>query len=187
MKKYFIFFNLLVFISLKGYAQTNENIFTSVPVVNGKVVFQQFIHTEQGLSDDQKYAILNKWGKDNYTGSPTLQGIRFDEKAKSVTVSAKTDLSLDANSSNVGKMVMTYRFDATVSNAGCMLVIRDISYQPVKNANSTGFVKPIPAEDTITDSAVNTSSDSKELNSALRKSTLAFFNGLYGKLSGAFE
>ena len=31
-----------------------------------KVVFQQFIHIDQEFSNDQRYALLYKWGKDNY-------------------------------------------------------------------------------------------------------------------------
>ena len=36
----------------------NENVFTSVSEVNGKVVFQQFIHTPKGLNEDQSYSLL---------------------------------------------------------------------------------------------------------------------------------
>ncbi|HMM15938.1 MAG TPA: hypothetical protein PKC47_00150, partial [Petrimonas sp.] len=47
-----------------------QSVFTTVPVVNGKVVFQQFIHIDRELAADQRYALLYKWGKDNYAGNP---------------------------------------------------------------------------------------------------------------------
>lgn len=51
--------------------------FTTVPVVNGKVVFEQFLLTDQGISSNQKYAILQKWIRDKYTGSPLVSEYPF--------------------------------------------------------------------------------------------------------------
>lgn len=187
MKKYFFLLGLAGFFCTAAFSQSGSNIFSSVPVTNGKVVFQQFIHASQNLQDDQKYAILSKWGKDNFSGNPSLLSLRFDEKTKSITVSAKTDLSLPANKANASKAAMTYRFDASISNMGCMLVIRDISYQ-LPSGNSSGFSKPMLAENVITDNAINSATDdAKDLNNAVKKSTLLFFNQLYGKLNSVFE
>jgi hypothetical protein len=60
--------------------------------MNGRVVFQQFIPADNSLSADQKYSLLTKWAKDNYSGNRMVSGIRFNEKERSVTVSAKTEL-----------------------------------------------------------------------------------------------
>ncbi|MDR1743255.1 MAG: DUF4468 domain-containing protein [Dysgonamonadaceae bacterium] len=183
MKRYILWLSILGLFSFKGFAQV-DNIFSSVPVVNGKVVFQQFIHADPNLSDDQKYAILSQWGKDHFPSGASLLSIRFDEKNKSLTVNAKTNLSLPQNKANASKVAMTYRFDASIANMGCMLVIRDISYQ-LPNGDP---VKPAMAESVITDSAISSASgNDRDLNNAVRKSTLLFFNQLYSKLNQVFE
>ncbi|HUI32896.1 MAG: DUF4468 domain-containing protein [Dysgonamonadaceae bacterium] len=179
----------LIFAVLGMNAQTQkENVFTSVPEVNGKVVFQQFIHTHQGLSEDQNYAILYKWGKDNYAGNPLLSGIRFNEKDKSLIVSSKVELLLPENSKGVReKMIMNYRFDANITSAGCILVVRNITYQNVEERGKSFFPKSFSAEEMITDNAVNSNSDNKELKVNLRKGTLYFLNELYNDLKESFS
>ena len=88
MKRILLIVGFVFTVIIGGNAQNqDENVFSTVPEVNGKVVFQQFIHTNQGLSEDQTYSLLYKWGKDNYAGNPLLSGIRFNEKEKSITVS----------------------------------------------------------------------------------------------------
>lgn len=187
MKRILLIVGLLFSIlAMKGQAKM-ENVFTSVPEVNGKVVFQQFIHTHDGLSEEQNYAILYKWGRDNYAGNPLLSGIRFNEKDKNITVSSKVELLLPENRSGMReKMTMNYRFDANITNAGCILVIRDISYQNVEEKGRSFFPKLTSAEEMITDSAVNSKSDNKELRENLRKGTLYFLNELYNDLKNEF-
>lgn len=182
--KRFLFIIGLAFMFLGSKAQTqNENVFTSVPEVNGKVVFQQFIHTHQGLNEDQSYAILYKWGKDNYASNPLLSGIRFNDKDKSITVSSKVELLLPENSQGVReKMVMNYRFDANITNVGCVLKVRDITYQTVREKGKSFFPKTSSAEEMITESAINSVSEEKELKDNLRKGTLYFLNELYNDL-----
>ncbi|WP_436415075.1 DUF4468 domain-containing protein [Petrimonas sp.] len=186
MKK--IIFTVLILASVLIQAKA-QSAFTSVPVVNGKVVFQQFIHIEQELSLDQRYALLYKWGKDNYAGNPLLSGIRFDDKAKSITVSSKIELLLPQNSNGVReKVVMNYRFDATITNAGCMLVIRDINYQNAQSGNANFFPKTFTAEETITSTAISAVSGlDKEFRTNTQKSTLFYFNELYNDLSKIFS
>ncbi|MDO5524087.1 MAG: DUF4468 domain-containing protein [Bacteroidia bacterium] len=173
-----------VFIQVKA-----QSAFTSVPVVNGKVVFQQFIHIDQDLSPDQRYALLYKWGKDNYAGNPLLSGIRFDDKARSITVGSKVELLLPQNSSGVReKTIMNYRFDATITNAGCMLVVRDISYQNSQSGNAAFFPKTFTAEETITNTAISAvSGGDKEFRTNTQKSTLFYLNELHNELSGIFN
>ena len=188
MKK-FLFIIGLVFVFVGVNAQTQkENVFSNVPEVNGKVVFQQFIHTHQGLNEDQSYALLYKWGKDNYAGNPLLSVIRFNEKERSVTVSSKVELLLPENSEGTReKMIMNYRFDANITNAGCVLIIRDVTYQNVKETGKNFFPKLSSAEDMITDSSVNSNSADKEFRTNLRKSTLYFLNELYNDLKKEFS
>lgn len=181
MKKYFIISLFIsAFLGIKGYSQVEQSIFSTVPVVNGKVVFQQFIHTDQNLPDNQKYTLLAKWAKETFSGNPNLLGLRFDEKSKSINVSTKTDLGLSSNKLNINKAAMTYRFDATIINGGCNLVIREISYQAGSNS-------AVPAEQSITDNAVNSTTDTGSLNSAIRKGTLDYLNQLYAKLNKVFN
>lgn len=189
MKKYFITLFILAAFMLNAMGQVaGDNAFTSVPLVNGKVVFQQFIHTEQSLSENQKYAILYKWGKDNYSGNPLLSGIRFDDKARSITVSSKVELLLSPNSSGKReKMTMNYRFDASVTSAGIMLTVRDITYLTESKGGASVFPKAYSAEEMITEQAINSAADLRELRTNTQKGTLTYLNELYAGLAAAFK
>ena len=188
MKRILLIVGLVFTVIIGANAQTqDENVFSTVPEVNGKVVFQQFIHTHQGLSEDQSYSLLYKWGKDNYAGNPLLSGIRFNEKEKSITVSSKVELLLPGNSNGERlKKMMNYRFDASITNAGCVLIIRDVTYQD-SDKNKSFFPKLSSAEEMITDSAINSNSKDKELKENLRKGTLYFLNELYNDLKNVLS
>lgn len=188
MKRILLIVGLVFAVIIGANAQTqDENVFSTVPEVNGKVVFQQFIHTHQGLSEDQSYSLLYKWGKDNYAGNPLLSGIRFNEKEKSITVSSKVELLLPGNSNGERlKKMMNYRFDASITNAGCVLIIRDVTYQDSDKSKSF-FPKLSSAEEMITDSAINSNSKDKELKENLRKGTLYFLNELYNDLKNVLS
>ncbi len=188
MKRILLIVGLVFAVITGANAQTqDENVFSTVPEVNGKVVFQQFIHTHQGLSEDQSYSLLYKWGKDNYAGNPLLSGIRFNEKEKSITVSSKVELLLPENSDGERlKKMMNYRFDASITNAGCVLIIRDVTYQD-SDKNKSFFPKLSSAEEMITDSAINSNSKDKELKENLRKGTLYFLNELYNDLKNVLS
>ncbi len=185
MRKISLVFMMIMTFILQAESQS---VFTSVPIVNGKVVFQQFVHADQALSSDQRYSLLYKWGKDNFTANPLLSGIRFDDKNNSITVSSKVELLLPQNSDGVReKVIMNYRFDVSITNAGCALIIRDINYQNVQSKGSSLFPKTFNAEDTITPAAISSSPDSeKEFKMNTQKSTLYFFNELYEDLSKIF-
>ncbi|NLA61727.1 MAG: DUF4468 domain-containing protein [Bacteroidales bacterium] len=188
MKRILLIVGLVLTVIIAGSAQNqDENVFSTVPEVNGKVVFQQFIHTHQGLSEDQIYSLLYKWGKDNYAGNPLLSGIRFNEKDKSITVSSKVELLLPENSDGERlKKMMNYRFDASITNAGCVLIIRDVTYQD-GDKNKSFFPKLSSAEEMITDNAINSNSNDKELKENLRKGTLYFLNELYNDLKNVLS
>ena len=179
---------LMSLFALGLQAQSNQ-VFTTVPVVNNKVVFKQFIHSADVFSPDQRYSILYKWGKDNYSGNPLLAGIRFDEKNQTVTVSSKIELLLPENSVGVReKVIMSYRFDISVGQGGCTLVIRDISYNnpQVKGASSL-FAKPYSAESTITDQAIaSAQGQDREFKANVRKGTLYFLNELHEDVNALF-
>ncbi|WP_298646131.1 hypothetical protein [uncultured Proteiniphilum sp.] len=180
MKKYILVVSMLI-IGLSRMAGQVDAGFTTVPVVNGKVVFEQFILTDQELSANQKYAVLQKWVKNKYAGSPLVSGIRFDDKNQSATVSAKTELAGVPE-----KTVMNYRFDLSVANAGCILVVRDITYQGAPKQGASSFPKVITAEQTITDQAVSALGEEGQMRSSTRKATLSFLNDLYKEVSGLF-
>ncbi|MGI6073486.1 MAG: hypothetical protein ACOYEA_02445 [Fermentimonas sp.] len=151
----------------------NKTYFNSVPVVNGKVVFEQFIVTEQGNNTKTNYAKLQIWARNKFARSPLLSGMRFDEKTNSITVSSGEKLSEPQD------MVMSYRLDLSATDAGYLLIVRDISYQ-VKNKDSV-FPKTTPAEMMITDEAVNSGGE-KQMKMDAKKSTLDFVNGLFNSL-----
>lgn len=174
-------------LGLKGQT-AGDIVFTSVPVISGKVIFEQFIPVDQGLSAEQMYALLYKWGKDNYAGNPLLSGIRFDDRSQNITVSSKVELLLPANRAGVQeKVLMNYRFDATITAAGCILTVRDITYQDKDSRGSLFFPKLTAAEEVITDQAINAGGDAGELRNNIRKGTLSFLNDLYADLNNLFK
>lgn len=178
---------MMLFVSMFSLEGQNDANFTTVSVVNGKVVFEQFLLADQTGNANQRYAKLQNWTKKTFTGNPLLSGIRYDDKAQSITVSSKAELLLPANSAGVQeKMIMSYRFDATITNAGCLLVVRDITYQPAKKDSGSFFPKIYPAEETITDQAVAANGGERELRTNLRKETLLLLNKLTADLSQAF-
>ncbi|MPN33116.1 hypothetical protein SDC9_180599 [bioreactor metagenome] len=82
---------------------------------------------------------------------------------------------------------MNYRFDLSVANAGCVLVVRDITYQSTPKQGTSSLPKTITAEQIITDQAVSASGEEGQTRSSTRKATLSFLNGLYKDVSGLFK
>lgn len=182
MRKLLITFSLFLLVLLAARGQSN-NAFTTVTVVNGKVVFEQFIPiipSEKSMSTDQRYIQLQNWAKKTFAGNPLLGGIRYDEKARTVTVSNRSEIGRPE------KMVMSYRFDVSVNNAGCMLVIRDISYQSAKGNDASFFPKVYTAEQTITDQSINSAGGEAEWRKELRSETLKVFNKLAADFGAVF-
>lgn len=168
--------------------QSSNSIFANVPVMNGRVIFQQFIPADNSLSADQKYSLLTKWAKDNYSGNRMVSGIRFNEKERSVTVSAKTELVLPPSIKEEDrKLMMNYRFDVSVTNGGLILTIRDITFQKVTLTNNQTTSKVFSAEETITDVSIAASDEEKEFRISTRNETLAFVNSLYDSLFQFFS
>ena len=155
--------------------------FTSVPLVSGNVVFERFIHTNNALSVDQKYAKLVAWGQNKFVSNPMLTGIRFDDNARTMTVSLRTNLNLP----NGETTTMIHRFDVSISNVGGMVVIRDIAYQ-ITNGDSI-FPTTHTAEQTITDRAIAINDEHRERRIHTRTATLAFFNELSAEIEALFR
>ena len=179
MKRFIITFSLFVATLFVTMGQV-DNAFTTVTVVNGKVLFEQFIPVNNNLSADQKYSRLQDWAKKTFTGNPLLAGIRYDEKARSITVSNRTQFLQPE------KMVMSYRLDLSVNNAGCMLVVRDVSYQVAQQDASSFFPKVYTAEQTITDQSLNNGGAQAEWRKAIRGETLKTVNSLLSGVTSIF-
>ena len=189
MRKNILVASIMLMLSFYLSAQQSSNsIFANVSVMNGRVVFQQFIPADNSLSADQKYSLLTKWAKDNYSGNRMVSGIRFNEKERSVTVSAKTELFLPTSIKEEDrKLMMNYRFDVSVTNGGLMLTIRDITFQKVALTNNQSISKIYSAEEMITDASIAASDEEKEFRISTRKETLAFVNSLYDSLFQFFS
>jgi hypothetical protein len=190
MKKYIVTPILILITAIQVKAQKRvEQVFTSVPVTNGKVVFRQFIYTGSESTPEQKYALLYQWAKDNYTGNPHLISLRFNNENLNITVSSKTELNLSGNNGRKNKkMLMSYRLDASITNAGCIFVVRDINYEQIDTEGNSSSKRIFTAEEMITDAAIASSSgEQKELKLNLQKQTLTFVNELYNNLSSIFN
>lgn len=179
MKRFIITFSLFVATLFVTMGQV-DNAFSTVTVVNGKVLFEQFVPVNNNLTADQKYNLLQDWARKTFVGDPLLAGIRYDEKARTVTVSNRAQF-LEPE-----KMVMSYRLDLSVNNAGCMLVVRDISYQVAQQDASSFFPKVYTAEQTITDQSLNNGGEQSEWRKAIRSETLKVVNGLLSAVDSIF-
>lgn len=165
-----------------------ESAFTTVPIVNGKVVFQQLINTDEGLSEQSKYDMLHKWAKRNFAGNPLLQGIRFNRDEHNVTVSLTRELPLARdNQYATEKVMMNYRFDVNVTSSGAVLTVRDISYQSVKGDKSAFLSSPTAAEQTIAAAAISSAGENKDLLSQIRQHSLDVINELCVQVARVFE
>lgn len=189
MRKNILIVSIMLLLSFYLSAQQSSNsIFANVPVMNGRVVFQQFIPADNSLSADQKYSLLTKWAKDNYSGNRMVSGIRFNEKERNVTVSAKTELVLPKSTKEgESKLMMNYRFDVSVTNGGLILTVRDITFQKIASTNNQSTSKVYSAEETITDASIAASDEEKEFRISTRNETLAFVNSLYDTLFKFFS
>jgi hypothetical protein len=81
---------------------------------------------------------------------------------------------------------MSYRFDATITNAGCMLVVRDIAYQAARKDAASFFPKVYTAELTITDQAMSQPGTDGEWRKEIRNETLQTLNRLLADLASIF-
>jgi len=189
MRKNILTVSIMFLLSFYLSAQQSSNsIFANVPVMSGRVVFQQFIPADNSLSADQKYSLLTKWAKDNYSGNRMVSGIRFNEKERNVTVSAKTELVLPKSTKEgESKLMMNYRFDVSVTNGGLILTIRDITFQKIASTNNQSTSKVYSAEETITDASIAASDEEKEFRISTRNETLSFVNSLYDTLFQFFS
>ena len=189
MRKNILIVSIMLLLSFYLSAQQSSNsIFANVPVMSGRVVFQQFIPADNSLSADQKYSLLTKWAKDNYSGNRMVSGIRFNEKERNVTVSAKTELVLPKSTKEgESKLMMNYRFDVAVTNGGLILTIRDITFQKIASTNNQSTSKVYLAEETITDASIAASDGEKEFRISTRNETLTFVNSLYDNLFQFFS
>lgn len=189
MRKNILIVSIMLLLSFYLSAQQSSNsIFANVPVMSGRVVFQQFIPADNSLSADQKYSLLTKWAKDNYSGNRMVSGIRFNEKERNVTVSAKTELVLPKSTKEgESKLMMNYRFDVSVTNGGLILTVRDITFQKIASTNNPSTLKVYLAEETITDASIAASDEEKEFRISTRNETLAFVNSLYDTLFQFFS
>ena len=186
MKKTILIISILTLILVNLLGQTDGGL-NRVPVVNGKVVFEHFVITNPNQSTQQNYAKLQNWVRSKYSESPLLSGIRFDDESNFATVSTGTNLTLPANSAGVMEgMTMNYRFDASITGGGCMIVIRDVTFQNVKKEGDSFFPKRLTAEQTITDQLINAPGTDTELNSNLRKASLDYINLLFLEFDSMF-
>ena len=70
MKKLFITLSLLLSVLFVAKGQEDAP-FTTIPVVNGKVIFEQFIpivSAKQNVSIDRRYSQLQSWAKSTFAG-----------------------------------------------------------------------------------------------------------------------
>lgn len=194
MKKTIITFALLLSVLLNMKGQTDSQFikeesdpgFSSVTLVNGKVVFEQFIIIEKGVAVAESYAKLKSWAEKRYIKNPLLSGIRFNEKSEAVTISVGANLKPNLSGQTAEEILMNYRIDISITGAGCLLIIRDITYQGKKIEDESFFPKIYTAEESITDPVMLRAGEKRPLIESVRKLSIEHFNEIYSDLKALF-
>lgn len=177
-----ILLNICTLFSLIGFAQITRQgqIFTTIPVVDNKVVFIREVPQKKGLSSEASYNIIRDWAKNNYGRDPFISSIRYDAKNLEIIAKSKVELLLPSNSNGVReKMIMRYRINVFIFQNKCVMEVTEISYLYENTKyNSSTLPKVIRAETFISDNAVGIQDELRELRINTRKSTLYFLNEL---------
>lgn len=161
---------------------------TSVPLVQGKIVFLKEIPSKKGISAEDNYNILKDWAKENYGKDPFISSVRYDAKNNEIIAKSRIELLLPANSKGVReKMIMRYRINGFLFEDKCVLEITDITYMYQNTKGDKTLPKVIRGEDFITDDALRTSDHLEELRQNTRKSTLYFLNELTKEFESKFS
>lgn len=177
-----ILLNICTLFSLIGFAQITRQgqIFTTIPVVDNKVVFIREVPQKKGLSSEASYNTIRDWAKNNYGRDPFISSIRYDAKNLEIIAKSKVELLLPSNSNGVReKMIMRYRINVFIFQNKCVMEVTEISYLYENTKyNSSTLPKVIRAETFISDNAVGIHDELRELRINTRKSTLYFLNEL---------
>ena len=187
MNKYLLF-TLSLFFSYPILAQQivrDGGMFTTVSVVDGKVVFLKEIQTNRKFSEKASYQRMVDWAKETYGRDPFISSIRYDSKKNEFIAKSKVELLLPPNSDGKReKMIMRYRINGFLVDSKCVLEITDISYLYENTKyNNLDLPKVIRAEAFITDKEVATQNGLGEIKANTRKSTIYFVN----ELTSGFE
>lgn len=169
------------FLSISCFSQVIKQgeSFSTVPLVQGKVVFLKEVAAKKGFSSEANYNILRDWAKNNYGRDPFISSVRYDSRNREIIAKSRIELLLPANAKGVReKMIMRYRINTFMFDDKCVLEITDISYMYQNTKGDKTLPKVIKGEDFITDAALDLNDELRELRINTRKSTLFFFNEL---------
>lgn len=186
----FLFF-LLCFIagfSLQAQVVKKGEKFTEVFVVAKKVVFFKEIPSKANFSAKANYDLMKKWGKENYGKEPFISSIRYDAINQEIIAKSRIELLLPADKEGIReKVMMRYRVNGFVFQDRCVLEITDITYLYQGEKEGKKLPKMLPAEDFITDQAIEQKDAFHELRVNTKKSTLYFLNELANNFEKIFE
>lgn len=174
-------FTIGCLISISNFAQVvkQNELFSEVSEVQGKVVFLKEIPAIKGFSIEANYNILKDWARDNYGRDPFISSVRYDNGNREIIAKSRIELLLPPNSNGVReKMIMRYRINTFMFEKKCVFEITDISYMYQNSKGDKSLPKVLRAENFITDRALKIEDDWQELRINTRKSTLFFLNEL---------
>lgn len=172
---------LCILFSITGFTQVVKQgqLFSSVPVVDGKVVFLKEIPLKAGISREANFQILKEWARANYGKDPFISSVRYDNNKEEIIAKSRIELLLPANGKGIReKMVMRYRVNAFMFNDKYVLEVKEIAYLYDNPGNDKMLPKVIRAEDFITDTEIAKADNLQEIKQNTRKSTFYFLNEL---------
>lgn len=183
MKKSFALL-LIVLFPLLAYSQItkSDEMFKSIHVFSGKVVFVKEIQT---LSGDlaENYSVLRNWAKVNFDKDPFNSSVAYDTKNKKISARSRVELLLPEGENGIrGKVIMKYKLDAFFIENMCVVEITDVNYLNNAKQNKNTLNSKIKAEDMITYEAISIQDENKVTRTNVKDNTLYFFNDLIGSL-----
>ena len=162
--------------------------FSDISIIDNKITFIKEIRNE-GSTKAGNYAVLTDIVKSGYAKQPFISSIRYNKKDAEITIKSKVDLLLPEDSNGIRKTVtMKYTLIMFAVGDRCVAITTDLEYlYPKGSPEHKVTQKAIPAEEFITDKALDVADEYRELKTNTKKSTLYFINQLDTEFESFFR
>lgn len=125
---------LLVFSFLLAFsihAQQAKYLIGAVPEVNGKVVFEKSIKVKNPITEDNLFALMDKWAKENYKSESNLDSrvLLSDPSKRTIACSGEKYLVFKRSALSLDRAKMTYQLILKIENQSCDVTVRSLKFE----------------------------------------------------------
>ncbi|MFR9166080.1 MAG: DUF4468 domain-containing protein [Dysgonomonas sp.] len=152
MKKYVLLL-LVAFTTTVLYGQDIDPKYLegAVPLVDGKVVFEKAIKTQNKISGKELYGLMEKWAKEKYDRKDDKLKNRVlltDPEKRHIACQGADELLFSKTIISYDATIMHYQLILVISDNECKTTIKNISFD--YDYSNDGIVN-VPAEEMISD------------------------------------